>query len=293
VKTMFANTLFRDVGLLLSKGKWDYDAGFEFVKSGIVLSSWQEMTLSLILYFVAVFGLQFLMKSRNAMKFKSFLIVHNLFLSIGSLILLILLLENIIPLVFKNGLYFGICSPDMFKNPHLELLYYFNYLFKYWELLDTILLVLQKKSLQFLHVYHHSMTLLLCWTQLYGNTSVQWVVIVINLFVHVIMYYYYARVAMGAQIWWKKYLTTFQIVQFVIDLFVVYYCVFVVWSNRGYLDNYHILKTTFGNGAHCHSRTDFATYFGPALLTTYLLLFIEFFRETYKNRPTKKLQKSE
>jgi len=35
-------------------------------------------------------------------------------------------------------------------------------------------------------------------------------------------YYYYAT-AGGRRIWWKKYLTTMQITQFVIDLFVVYF----------------------------------------------------------------------
>ncbi|TFY51159.1 hypothetical protein EVJ58_g10711 [Rhodofomes roseus] len=155
----------------------------------------------------------------------------------------------------------------------LELFYIINYYFKYLELLDTIFLALKKKPLAFLHVYHHSATALLCFTQLNGKTSVQWIPITINLSVHVLMYYYYYATAGGAKIWWKKHLTTMQIVQFVIDLVAVYFATYSYYA-ASYFPN----LPSFGSCA----GTESAAVFGCAILSSYLGLFVQFYINTYK-----------
>jgi len=121
------------------------------------------------------------------------------------------------------------------------------------------------------------MTLILCFTQLQGRTSLSWFVIVLNLTVHVVMYYYYLLTCFGVRVWWKKHLTTLQIIQFVLDLAFVYVCAYsyFAYTYAPGLPNY---------GSCAGSET--AALFGVISLTSYLLLFIQFFIETYNKKKT-------
>ena len=76
---------------------------------------------------------------------------------------------------------------------------------------------------------------------------------------------------MGVSIWWKKYLTTMQITQFVLDIVACYYYTYS-----------RIQTDSCGNGEV------YAAYFGSFLLTSYLFLFINFFNKTYKDDKPKK-----
>ncbi|CAF2443857.1 unnamed protein product [Rotaria sp. Silwood2] len=96
------------------------------------------------------------------------------------------------------------------------------YIMKIADLIDTIIFVLRKKDNQitFLHVYHHLTMLFFAW---YGAKYVgggQSIFIAsLNSFIHVVMYAYYGLSACGSHIqkylWWKRYLTQAQIIQFV------------------------------------------------------------------------------
>ncbi|XP_069697706.1 very long chain fatty acid elongase 7-like isoform X2 [Periplaneta americana] len=95
------------------------------------------------------------------------------------------------------------------------------YMTKVFDLLDTVFFVLRKKSNQvtFLHVLHHSMTLVLFYTLARYAPGGQCVLDAsINCFVHVVMYSYYFITNTFPQykknIWWKKYITQIQMIQF-------------------------------------------------------------------------------
>ena len=220
-------------------------------------------------------------------------LLHNLLLSLGSLILLVLYLERTIPFLMSHGVHPTLCS---FKVYYLvEMYHIINYYFKYWEFIDTFFLVIKKKKLMFLHVYHHMATAALCYSQIKYETPVSWVVITMNLAVHVIMYGYYAMATLGIRCPWKKWITTGQIIQFVIDVAVCVYGSTCLAADPVY--NHYIAKyaSWLPHVRYCHGRPG-AAFSGLAILASYLFLFIictyayltPVYKDTYKRSPAAK-----
>ncbi|XP_065572274.1 very long chain fatty acid elongase 7-like [Artemia franciscana] len=97
------------------------------------------------------------------------------------------------------------------------------YFSKYIDLLDTVFFILRKKQSQvtFLHVYHHCTMIFNWWMGMkYAPGGQSFFVAMLNSMVHTVMYSYYLLSGFGPKVqkylWWKRYLTQFQLIQFVL-----------------------------------------------------------------------------
>jgi elongation of very long chain fatty acids protein 4 len=110
-------------------------------------------------------------------------------------------------------------DPLSMRLVHVNWLFFMS---KIIELADTVFFILRKKDNQvtFLHVYHHATMVVNWWMAAkYLPVGQSFFVGMINSWIHTLMYVYYALAALGPSmqkyLWWKKHMTTLQLVQFV------------------------------------------------------------------------------
>jgi len=126
------------------------------------------------------------------------------------------------------------------------------------ELMDTVFMILRKRFNQvtFLHVFHHSTMLIIWWIVMTWVPNGQcFFGATFNSFIHILMYLYYALALIPSlkdKLWWKKYLTTFQLIQFVLTFFhslnsYVRNCTYPMWGQYLLLGYMVIMFTLFMN----------------------------------------------
>ncbi|CEP21679.1 ELO2 [Cyberlindnera jadinii] len=267
--------LFNEAVSFVTGGRFVPDA-FEFVEAETFLSTFPPVALTIVLYYTLIFGGQYCFNRYNwpAWKLNYPFQLHNLVLTLISGTLLVLMVEQLVPIVYHHGVFYAICNQKAWTQ-ELVTLYYLNYLTKYLEFVDTLFLVVKRKKIIFLHSYHHGATALLCYTQLTGKTSISWVPISLNLGVHVVMYWYYFLAARGIRVWWKQWITNFQIIQFILDLTFIYYASFIKLKH-----DWGLFGCSETQCIDCVGTT-LATWAGVAIISSYLVLFVLFYIEIY------------
>ncbi|KAJ7338527.1 hypothetical protein JRQ81_012429 [Phrynocephalus forsythii] len=238
------------------------------VRGWLMLDSYLPTFSLTVVYLLFIFlGTKF-MKNRPALSLRSLLILYNLGVTMLSFYMLIELIlatwEGSYNLQCQNLNSAGEADIRVAK---VLWWYYFS---KVIEFADTLFFVLRKKNSQitFLHVYHHAtmfniwwcvMNWIPCGQSFFGPT--------LNSFIHVLMYSYYGLSvipSMRKYLWWKKYLTQAQLIQFLLTIT-------------------HTLSAAVkpcGFPLGC-------LIFQSSYMMTLVILFVNFYIKTYQKRPSR------
>ena len=75
-----------------------------------------EVFPTLAAYLVIIFGLQAWMRNKPPYKLQFLFRLHNAFLSSGSLLLVLLIMEEVVPNVYEHGVFWGLCHVNMWSE---------------------------------------------------------------------------------------------------------------------------------------------------------------------------------
>lgn len=140
------------------------------------------------------------------------------------------------------------------------------YLSKYWELVDTFLLVWKRRSPSFLQVYHHAVTIVCAYLLQASHTPATFLFVGLNATVHTVMYAYYALALLGIRSKLKPLITIMQIMQFIVGICIAASSFFLR-----------------GGSCACESqKVALAAMISHAAFLT--VLFIKFYKQTYTTK---------
>lgn len=128
--------------------------------------------------------------------------------------------------VNEVGFYAALCDVDKtlwFKYNMGFWITHF-YISKYYEFIDTWIVLLKSRTPSFLQTYHHAGIVILMWGFVVTLNSCVVVIVCLNSFIHTLMYTYYTFAAFGVKSPLKSYLTQAQIIQFIVGICITSYC---------------------------------------------------------------------
>eukprot|EP01084_Bolivina_argentea_P045142 83091_1 len=255
---------------------------------GNALAPW----IGIAIYLMLILILSIVMSAMSEpVKILNFSRVHNLILCVWSAIMFIGVIYNLGYHIFVNNrsISYLVTDPNLEVYESLQFWFYIYYLSKYYEIIDTFILILKKKSLIALHVWHHAVMMYLGWLWTDSKWTLVWYGMAFNTFVHVLMYYYYFVSTFGIRVWWKRHLTKLQLIQF----FTVFTFIFYWFSQCLKIENDWRNYNYMVGDIYCSGNytRPWVIVISQIVNITFLALFGNFYYQAYtKPRRMKKKQ---
>ncbi|XP_065845744.1 very long chain fatty acid elongase 6-like [Oscarella lobularis] len=229
---------------------------------------WKRCFYASAIYVVAILVGRHYMKSRPGFDLRRTLFAWNLLLALFSAVGTYHVTVPFVTDVLTSGWSSAVCTLKFLEGR--EGLWSFIFGFsKLPELIDTLFIVLRKQRLIFLHWYHHMTVFCYCWWAYTSPHGQGRLFIAMNYCVHMVMYSYYATRAQGIvrlprQV--NVLITMMQIAQMCIGS----------WS---LFDAAMRLR----DGIPCAVEQKHV-FWGSLMYTSYLVLFGNFFYQTYMKK---------
>jgi len=247
--------------------RWILDHGDKRTDPWLLVYSPVPIMVIFLCYLIMTWAGPRLMKHREPVDLKVVLIVYNF-----SMVCLSAYMFHEFLVTSWLSNYSLRCQPvDYSTNPlplRMANVCWWFFFSKVIELSDTIFFILRKKNnqLTFLHIYHHGTMIFNWWAGIkYLAGGQSFFIGLLNSFVHIIMYSYYWLSALGPHmqkyLWWKRYLTSLQLVQFVL--------------------------LTAHTGYNLYAECDFPDAMNAMVCTylvTLIILFSNFYYQSYRKR---------
>ncbi|KAH8288692.1 hypothetical protein KR054_007946 [Drosophila jambulina] len=194
-----------------------------------LMSSHKPVLAILVVYliFIKVLGPR-LMANRKAFDLRGSIKAYNIFQILYNVVMFVLATHFMLgPGKFNFRCITNLPMEHEYKSYERWLTYSY-FANKLMDLMETIFFVLRKKDRQisFLHVFHHVYMLYFSFAYMYyyGYGGHGFLMCYFNVVVHIMMYTYYYQSQNASEfgrkgpLWWKKYITIVQLIQFGIVL---------------------------------------------------------------------------
>ena len=145
---------------------------------------------------------------------------------------------------------------------------------KVYEFIDTWIVITKGKTPIFLQTFHHVGAVWVMWILTVSDADSVWIFILLNSFIHTIMYFYYALTTLGYRPSWSILLTSLQILQFILGL--------------GSSIPYFFLPCNTPDTLHFWAIVTNNVY-----VVALVVLFVAFFRSKYSKKKKKSSTKSQ
>eukprot|EP00035_Acanthoeca_spectabilis_P021259 m.437209 g.437209 ORF g.437209 m.437209 type:complete len:258 (+) comp18081_c0_seq1:68-841(+) len=247
----------------------DWANNFKWEPGVTLGSSWYTPAIGAVIYFTLVYSLKTFVPGE--VRSTTFEIVHNGFLVILSFTIMCCTLYSAFLRMSEEGFVGGVLcssrnSEKLWDGPLGAAVYVF-YLSKYYDFIDTFILAARKKPTIPLHLWHHAVMPAVCWSWLqYPWLDGAWWCAFVNSFIHTLMYSNYLLKSLGQKVWWAKYLTQGQIVQFITG--TIYSGAFLLMQRQDY-------------GCTGDARTAIVS---NLVNFSFIVLFVNFYNKKYQKK---------